>query len=132
LTISERVLLDANVLIALSFADHEHHGRVVAWFGTSRPFATTPSIQGSLVRFAVRIATITHANDLLDQLEANALHSMWPDDHAYSSHLLRGVVGHRQVTDAYLAETAAAHQTMLATMDAGLKTLRPENVELIS
>jgi uncharacterized protein len=129
---TDRVLLDANVLIALSFADHEHHSRVVAWFGTSRPFATTPSVQGSLVRFAVRVATIIHANDLLDELAANALHTMWPDDQAYSSHLLRGVTGHRQVTDAYLAEIAASHQTMLATMDTGLKNLRPETVELIA
>jgi predicted nucleic acid-binding protein len=129
---TERVLLDANVLIALSFADHEHHSRVVDWFGTSRPFATTPSIQGSLVRFAVRVATIIHANDLLDELSANAMHKMWPDDQGYSSYLLRGVVGHRQVTDAYLAEIAASHQTTLGTMDTGLKTLRPSIVELIA
>ena len=129
---TERVLLDANVLIALSFADHEHHGRVVAWFGTSRPFATTPSVQGSLVRFAIRVATIVHANDLLDELAANALHQMWPDDQAYDRALLRGVIGHRQVTDAYLAEIAACHQTTLATMDTALKILRPSNVELIA
>ncbi len=104
------------------------------WRGSesSRPFATTPSVQGSLVRFAVRVATIIHANDLLDELAANALHKMWPDDRAYSSHLLRGVIGHRQVTDAYLAEIAASHQTQLATMDTGLKNLRPEIVELIA
>jgi uncharacterized protein len=129
---SSRVLLDANVLIALSFADHEHHQMAVRWFGTSRPFATTPSVQGSLVRFAARTVTITHANDLLDQLAANTLHEMWPDDQPYGRQLLAGVVGHRQVTDAYLAQIALTHGANLATLDAGLKALRPSIVELIA
>lgn len=125
------VLLDANVLIALSFFDHEHHERAVNWLGSRRAFASTPSTQGSLVRFALRIATPAHAGDLIEHLSANPRHEMWPDDLAYSRRLLRGVIGHRQATDAYLAEIARARKATLATFDSGLKLLRPTSVELI-
>ena len=125
------VLLDANVLIALCFFDHEHHGRAVEWLGQSRTFASTPSTQGSLVRFALRVATPAHAGDLIEHLAANPRHTMWPDDLVYSRHMLRGVTGHRQATDAYLAENARGHEAMLATFDSGLKLFRPTTVELI-
>ena len=48
-------LLDANVLIALLVHDHVHHPRVSAWWvARERVFATSPSTQGSLLRFLVR------------------------------------------------------------------------------
>ena len=128
---TEPILLDANVLIAMSFEDHVHHQRAVSWLGASRPFATTPSIQGSLARFAVRVATPTHAADLLDLLEANRNHTFWPDDRAYTRLVLRGVIGHRQVTGAYLAEIAHGHRSKLATFDHGISVLRPGAVELV-
>ena len=56
---------------------------------------------------------------------------MWRDDLAYSRRVLRGVVGHRQAADAYLAENARVHEALLATFDSGLKRLRPTTVELI-
>ena len=125
------VLLDANVLIALCFSDHEHHERAVTWLGSRRVFASTPSTQGSLVRFALRLATPAHAGDLIEHLSANPRHEMWPDDLPYSRSLLRGVLGHRRATDAYLAEIADAREATLATFDAGLKLLRPTSVDLI-
>ncbi len=125
------ILLDANVLIALCFFDHEHHVRAVKWLGSRRSFASTPTTQGSLVRFSLRMATPTHAGDLIEHLAANPRHEMWPDDLAYSRPVLRGVIGHRQATDAYLAEIAHARDAKLATFDSGLKLLRPTIVELI-
>ena len=131
-TVTEPVLIDANVLIALSFADHLHHERAVAWLGSRRTFATTPSVQGSLIRFAVRVASPTHAGDLIDLLAAHGRHVFWPDDVGYTRSMLRGVTGHSQVTDAYLAEIAVAHATRLATFDQGLAALRPDAVELVA
>lgn len=129
---SERpVLLDANVLIALGFFDHEHHEAAVAWLGAHRAFASTPSTQGSLVRFALRVSTPVHAGDLMEHLANNPRHEMWPDDLPYSRRLLRGVIGHRQATDAYLVEIAQAREATVATFDSGLKLLRPTSVELI-
>ena len=125
------VLLDANVLIALSFADHVHHRPVTQWLGDVREFATTPNVQGALVRFAMRVATPTHAIDLIELLVSHPRHQFWADETQFSRHLMRGVVGHRQVTDAYLAEVAASRGNKLATFDRGLQLLRPQVVELI-
>lgn len=128
---TEAVLLDANVLIALSFADHVHHRSASQWLGDARAFATTPSVQGGLVRFAIQVATPTHAIDLVELLAGHPRHQFWADEAPFGRHLLRGVAGYRQVTDAYLAETAASRGSKLATFDRGLQLLRPRTVELI-
>ncbi len=44
----------------------------------------------------------------------------WPDDASYLDLPTRGINGHRQVTDAYLALLAAKHGGVLATMDRAL------------
>ena len=76
---SEVALIDANVLIALSFADHEHHVHARAWLGERR-FATTPTVQGALARYATRLATPAHAAAVLDALNRHDRHEFWPDD----------------------------------------------------
>ncbi len=40
-------------------------------------------------------------------------------------------MGHRQVTDAYLASLARAHSGRLATMDRGLAALHPDVTVLV-
>ena len=47
-------LLDANVLIALTVAEHEHHDRASTWAATINGFAVCPIVEGALVRFLVR------------------------------------------------------------------------------
>jgi predicted nucleic acid-binding protein len=42
-----------------------------------------------------------------------------------------GVIGHRQVTDAYLAQLARANHGRLATFDRGLAALHTDIAELI-
>jgi len=128
---SEITLLDANVLIAATVADHEHHARARDWLSSDRLFATCPSTQGSLVRFIVRVASIDHALDALSILTTNTRHEFWPDASPYDADVLRNVTGHRQVTDAYLAALAAKHDGRLATFDRGLSLVRPDVVELI-
>jgi toxin-antitoxin system PIN domain toxin len=128
---SEAILLDANVLIAASVRDHEHHTRARAWLSGGHRFATCPSTQGSLIRFIVRVASVDHALDALSMLAASARHEFWPDTAPYDATVLRNVTGHRQVTDAYLAALAANRQSRLATFDRGLSLLRPDVVELV-
>ncbi len=127
----KRVLLDANVLIALHFLEHPRHVLASQWLG-QRPFATTPSTQGSLLRFALRVADPDRASAVIEGLQQSKRHEFWPDDLAYSSETLIAVRGHRQLTDAYLAQVAVAHNARLATFDGGLKTLRPDEVDLIA
>lgn len=129
---TDAVLLDANVLIAASVADHEHHQRARSWLGTTRRFATSPSTQGSLVRFLVRVASTDHALAAPELVDANERHEFWPDDGPYDALVLRDVVGRRQVTDAFLAESARRRGSTLATFDHGLSLLRPDLVELIT
>ncbi len=128
----DAILLDANVLIALSVVDHEHHERARTWLGQTRRFASTPSTQGSLARFMVRVASTSHAIDALAVLHENPRHEFWPDDEPYGSHVLHGVVGYRQVTDAYLAAMAQARGTTIATFDRGFAQLRAGVAELIA
>ena len=130
-TRTEPTLLDANVLIALSVTDHEHHQAARTWLGRRRRFATTPSTQGSLTRFVVRVSTVEHAIEALRLLAANPRHEFLPDAAPYDEEVLRGIVGHRQVTDAYLAQQCFVRGARLATFDRGLAILRPSIVELI-
>lgn len=124
-------LLDANVLIALTVRDHEHHAVAVDWLGDERRFATSPATQGALTRFLVRVASADHAADALDMLAGHPRHEFWSDDLAFDRAVLAGVSGHRQVTDVYLATSAARRAQRLATFDRGLAQLRPATVDLI-
>jgi len=57
---------------------------------------------------------------------AHPAHEFWPDDLGYDRVDLQPVVGHRQVTDAYLAALAVAHGSHVATFDRGLAAAHPE------
>jgi predicted nucleic acid-binding protein len=95
-------------------------------------FATCPITQGALVRIAVRHgATAGQAGQALAGLTRTEAHELWPDDLAYDQVAMTGVVGHRQVTDAYLAALARHRQGRLATFDEGLAALHPDVAELV-
>lgn len=85
--------------------DHVHHDVVEDWFITlSDAFATCPLTQGALMRGLLRSgATSVAAVDVVRGLRAADKHEFWPDELGYDNIDLRGVVGYRQVTDAYLA-----------------------------
>lgn len=127
------MLLDSNVLIALSIADHVHHDLVEDWFSRqSEPFATSAITQGSLVRFLLRAgATAQDAGSVVRGLRAADGHEFWADDLGFDEVDLRGVVGHRQVTDAYLAGLARSRGGHLATLDIGLAALHDDVAVLL-
>ena len=128
------VLLDANLLIALVVEDHVHHGPAERWV-LDRPsaFATCPVTQGSLIRFLVREGASGHeARSFLHDVLAHDRHRFWSDDIGYDRVELGAVVGHRQVTDAYLAGLARAKGGSLATLDGGLAAVHPDVAELVS
>jgi uncharacterized protein len=127
-------LLDGNVLIALTVEDHVHHQPAEDWMAAQpdRLFATTPITQGTLLRLLIRNGIV--ADDAIELLEATTVHPnhrFWSDDVPYDSAVLSGVIGHRQVTDAYLAAQARLRNGRLATFDAGLAAAHPDVVELI-
>lgn len=122
------VLLDANALIAVTIVDHVHHDVMEDWFTRrTEPFATCPLTQGALVRFLLRGgATARDAVDLVRGLGAADGHEFWPDELGYDEIDIRGVVGHKQVTDAYLAGLVRSRNGRLATLDRGLAALHSD------
>lgn len=141
-------LLDVNVLIALTWPTHVHHVAARRWFDReSRDgWATCPVTQLGFVRVSSNPSTIrdavrpAEAVAMLERLKALPGHYFWADEVAVT---LAGpfaslsLVGHRQVTDAYLLALAQHHGGKLATLDRGVPELiaehdaRSEWVELI-
>lgn len=127
------VLLDANVLIALVVAEHVHHDAAADWLMASDTgFASCPMTQGSLVRFLVRSGqSAAAARDVVSAVQCTSRHEFWPDALSFAGVEVAGVVGHRQVTDAYLAQLARSHDGQLATLDSGLAHLHGDVAVLI-
>ena len=128
-------LLDGNVLIALVDRSHVHHAAAVRWFSThTSGFATCPITQGTLIRLLLRFGAVADAAGavaVLDQLTGHPRHAFWADDIGYGGISWAGVLGHRQVTDSYLAGLARHHGGRLATFDQGLAALHPDVADAI-
>jgi len=127
------VLLDANLLIALLVDDHVHHVAAENWFvGISGNFATCPVTQGSLIRLLIREGqSAATAQAVLSGVSADPRHEFWPDDVEYASVPMEGIIGHRQVTDAYLAQLARVRGSRLATFDQAMAKLHDDEVDLV-
>ena len=69
---------------------------------------------------------IEQALALLGVVTAHARHHFWPDMLPYDKVRWHGVMGHRQVTDAYLAGLARHHGGKLVSSDKGLVALHPD------
>lgn len=126
-------LLDANVLIALTVAEHEHHERATTWMADIPAVAVCPIVEGALVRFLVRLGeSAATAQAVLRGLQGRSGLIFWSDELSYAGARLDQVRGHRQVTDAYLASLAAAHpDSRLATLDRALADAQPDVAVLI-
>ena len=126
----ERVhLLDGNVLVALVSSTHIHHQAAQTWFAASdEPFATCPITQGTLLRLLMQLGEVSSDTALavLAGVTAHAQHRFWSDSLGYADISWRGVLGHRQVTDAYLAGLARHHGGRLVSFDNGLVALHPD------
>lgn len=128
------VLADGNVLIALTVEDHVHHRQAREWFnGHDDEFATCPMTQGTLLRFLVREGVgLPSALSALQQIQSLPQHVFWADEIGFDATVLAGVIGHRQVTDSYLAALARHFDGHLVTLDRGLAALHPHTAQLIS
>ena len=125
-------LLDGNVLVALVVAEHVHHEAARAWFRRAGRFATCPTVQGTLLRLLVRQGTSSgDARAALTVLTGHARHEQWLDDLTYLEVDLSRVLGHRQVTDAYLAGLARSRRGRVATLDRGFAVTASDVAELV-
>ena len=125
-----RALLDVNVLLALFDPDHVDHRTAHHFVGTALEYgwATCPLTQNGFVRIVSqpRYPSPVSTSDALARLAEAASddsHEFWPDD---VSLLDQGVLdrssllGHRQVTDAYLLALAVRHGGRLVTFDTAI------------
>ncbi len=125
-------LLDANVLIALTVEEHEHHERSIIWVADVDRFAVCPIVEGALVRFLLRLGeSAATAAEVVQRIRALPSCEFWTDSISYADVDLDHVVGHRQVTDAYLVSLARTHSAALATLDAGLASAVPDHTVLL-
>ncbi|TFH15636.1 MAG: PIN domain-containing protein [Acidimicrobiales bacterium] len=126
-------LADGNVLVALTVVDHVHHAAAIGWFERTRPeLATCPITEGTLLRFLLREGRSTpEAISVLDAIRGEDWHSFWADVLPYEAAHLAGVIGHRQVTDAYLVALSRHYGGRVATLDRGLAALHGEHTLLI-
>jgi uncharacterized protein len=127
------VLLDSSVVVALLADEHQHHEAASRWLaGLDDQYATCPISQGAAVRYTLRRGrSAVGALHALHSLVRTERHEFWPDDVEFLQVRVDGVVGHRLVTDAYLAELARRHDGRLATLDRGLADLHADVAELV-
>lgn len=117
-------LLDVNALVALGFANHEFHDRVVSWVRT-RPTPTLATCSITELGFIRVLAqapayglAVAQARTLLLRMKrVDAFRFIFlTDDHDISC-LPTWVKSPKQITDGHLVELASANQAALATLD---------------
>ncbi len=127
-------LLDTNLLIALFWPSHERHEPAVKWFARRRGkgWATCPFTEAGFVRIVSNPAFSRDAvqpREAIQVLAANTVakdHEFWPDDLPFAAATgFAGVrlLGHQQVTDAYLLGLALNRGGTPATLDKGIGAL---------
>jgi toxin-antitoxin system PIN domain toxin len=127
-------LLDTNLLIALHWPSHERHDLALKWFARHRAkgWATCPFTQAGFVRivsnpaFSRDAVHPREANHILSANTAAKDHTFWPDDLPFAETVgFAGVrlMGHQQVTDAYLLGLAIRRGGVLATLDQRITAL---------
>lgn len=141
-------LLDVNVLVALTWPTHVHHHAARSWFDRvgRAAWATCPITQLGFVRVSSNLKAIPdavrppEAVAVLKRLTELPGHQFWPDDVPVvgtAAFDALNLVGHRQVTDAYLVALAQHRDGRVATLDRGVAELvanrdqRPRWVEVI-
>lgn len=138
-------LLDVNVLVALSWPGHKAHERSLRWFGrhSGEGWATCPFTEAGFVRIvsnpalSPRAVTPTEAIRALEISVSHPRHEFWKDDLSFvdSVRPLRAkLIGHQQVTDAYLLGLAMHKKGKLATLDRSIRGLlgeRPRDLDCV-
>lgn len=133
-------LLDVNALIALSWPKHEHHASAQRWFARNAHggWGSCAMTQAGFVRitsqpgFGGQSKSIAEVMGVLRNMLEHPGHRLVPLDFPFEAAIsvcTGGVVGHRQVTDAYLLTAAMRAGMKLLTFDSGLNRLLASSAE---
>lgn len=133
-------LLDANLLIALAWPQHVHHAQAHEWFANvgRAAWATCPLTELAFIRISSnpkiipQAVTPREALTMLMKITGLPGHRFWSDEVTPTKAATfdsLALVGHRQVTDAYLLALAQHHKGKLATLDRGVVELVKAHAE---
>lgn len=124
-------LLDLNVLIALTDAEHELYRKAQKWFDSSgaKNWGVCPLTEAGFVRvttnptFRPGPRTLEQAIAILQGLKGHPGYRYWEIAESWvtlTSRFAARILGHQQVTDAYLLGMAIKEEAELVTFDKGL------------
>jgi toxin-antitoxin system PIN domain toxin len=137
---SDLLLLDVNVLLALAWPNHQFHGLATMRLASRRQrWATCALTQLGFIRLSSNPAVIPNASTPGEA--AALLKSMIEDpQHVYLKSLpspatamlaaMNLILGHQQVTDAYLIALAQHYQAKFVTFDTRVKHLSSRGAKL--
>jgi toxin-antitoxin system PIN domain toxin len=138
---SELLLLDVNVLLALTWPNHQFHGAATRRLESSRNrWATCALTQLGFIRLSSNPAAVTAAKTpaeaatLLAVMVKDPLHvylkSLSAPSDEESIQVFERILGTKQVTDAYLLRLARQHRAKLITFDTKLRDLARNETEI--
>jgi len=129
---SDLLLLDVNVLLAIAWPNHQFHTAAVSALSSHARWATCALTQLGFIRLSSNPAAIPTAKSphqaagLLARLVSDSSHVYLDCLPAPASEAWRDtfaeLLGHQQVTDAYLLRLAAANNAVLVTFDRRLES----------
>jgi uncharacterized protein len=131
-------LLDVNVLIALIWPAHERHAIAQRWLASesNKGWATCPLTQAAFVRivsnpaFSRDAVAPLPATEILEAALRHPLHQFWPDEISLVEAIrpvAKKLLGHQQISDAYLLGLAVHRKGGLLTMDRAILGLLPKS-----
>lgn len=121
------LLLDSNALLALAWPNHQYHREVIARLEREpgMPWATCALTQVAFVRLSSNPAVVgmrktpSQSLAMLSELVSDSQHrylEALPSLPSVERHFQR-LLGHNQVTDAYLLAVASTNRAVLLTLD---------------
>jgi uncharacterized protein len=129
-----RYLLDLNALISLTDPDSLHYRPILKWFDASgkEDWGVCPLTEAGFVRVTANPAyrgvtrTVAQATAILAELATHPGYRYWPIAEKWSvlaAPFSARLLGHQQVTDAYLLGLAVKEKGVLVTFDRGIRYL---------
>ena len=142
-----RHLVDVNVWVALLDEAHVHHAVALTFFQRpSLQIATCPLVENGVIR-VLNLPSYSvygpvgfeRVANKLTEICADLDHEFWPDNMSLRSHSVINwsrILGHNQITDAYLLALAAAREGCLVALDhrvalSCVTTATPRNLLLL-
>lgn len=123
-----------NVLIALVESRHAHYRKAQEWFNSSgkNAWAVCPLTEAGFIRVTTKPAyrpvprSMDQAKAILEMMKGYPGYSYWEIDESWitlTAPFAARIVGHQQVTDAYLLGLAIKKNGALVTFDGSVERL---------